>query len=75
MPLYPRSAANQGACFDSLLFHYFHFRLTFESIKELGSASIKVKKKHKIQKKHQKVFLNKSIFLVFILIYSKFKQS
>jgi hypothetical protein len=24
---------------NSLLFHYFHFRLTFGSIKELGSAS------------------------------------
>ncbi len=37
-PLYPRSATSQGACPDSLLFRCFHFRLTFESIKELGSA-------------------------------------
>ncbi len=39
MPFYPQSVASQGVCPNSLLFHYFHFRLTFESIKELGSAS------------------------------------
>jgi hypothetical protein len=33
---------NQGMCFDSLLFHCFHFKLTFESVKELGGASIVV---------------------------------
>jgi hypothetical protein len=38
-PFYPQSAANQGACPDSLLFHCFQFILTFESIKELGSTS------------------------------------
>jgi hypothetical protein len=36
-PLYPQSAASQGTCPDSLFFCYFHFRLTFESTKELGS--------------------------------------
>ncbi len=39
-PLYPQSATSQGACFDSLLFSCFHLRLTFESIKEVGSASV-----------------------------------
>jgi len=39
MPLYPQSDTNQGACPESLLFHCFRLRLTFESIKELGSAS------------------------------------
>ncbi len=38
-PLYPQSATSQGACPNSLLFCCFHFILTFESIKELGSAS------------------------------------
>jgi hypothetical protein len=38
-PLYPQSVVNQGACPNSMLFHCFQFRLTFESIKELGSAS------------------------------------
>jgi hypothetical protein len=38
-PLYPQSAANQGVCLDSLFFSYFQFRLTFNSIKELGSTS------------------------------------
>ncbi len=38
MPLYPQSVASQAACPNSFLFRYFHFRLTFESIKELGSA-------------------------------------
>jgi hypothetical protein len=35
-----QSAASQRACFDSLLFRYFQFRLTFESIKEFGSVSM-----------------------------------
>ncbi len=35
----PPSVASEGMCLDSLLFHYFHFRLTLESIKELGSMS------------------------------------
>jgi hypothetical protein len=35
-PLYPQNVASQGACFDSLLFRCFHFRLSFEFIKELG---------------------------------------
>jgi hypothetical protein len=39
-PLYPQSVANQGACPKSLLFHCFHFRLTSEFIKELGSVSL-----------------------------------
>jgi hypothetical protein len=39
MPLYPQSAANQGACPNSLHFLCFQFRFTFESIKELGSTS------------------------------------
>jgi hypothetical protein len=38
-PLYPRSASNQGVCLDSLPFRCFHFRFSFESIKEFGSAS------------------------------------
>jgi hypothetical protein len=40
MPLYPWNATNQGACPHSLLFYYFLLKLTFEFIKELGSASI-----------------------------------
>jgi len=39
MPLYPQNATSQGVCSNSLLFCCFHFRLTFESIKELGGAS------------------------------------
>jgi hypothetical protein len=39
-PFYPQSVMSQGACPDSLLFHYFHFKLTFESIKEFRNASI-----------------------------------
>jgi hypothetical protein len=35
----PQSATSQGACLDSLLFRWFPFGLTFESIKELGGAS------------------------------------
>jgi hypothetical protein len=42
-PLYPQSVASQRTCFDSLFFHCFHFKLIFESIKELGSASHKIK--------------------------------
>ncbi len=38
-PLYPQNVASQKTCPNSFLFHYFHLRLTFESIKELGSAS------------------------------------
>ncbi len=38
-PLYPRNVASKGACPDSLFFHYFQFKLSFESIKELGSMS------------------------------------
>jgi len=38
-PFYPQSAASQGMCFGSLLFRCFKSRLTFESIKELGSLS------------------------------------
>ncbi len=38
MPLYPRSVASQGACPNSLFFRCFHFKFTFESIKELGST-------------------------------------
>jgi len=39
MPLYPQSVASQGVCPNSLLFCCFHFTLTFESIKEVESAS------------------------------------
>ncbi len=39
-PFYPQSATSQEACPNSLLGQYFHFRLTFEYIKELGNASI-----------------------------------
>jgi hypothetical protein len=38
-PLPFQSAASQGTCPDSLLFRYFQFGLTFESIKELGGVS------------------------------------
>jgi hypothetical protein len=38
-PLYPQSVASQGACPNSLCFRCFHIIFTFESIKELGSAS------------------------------------
>jgi hypothetical protein len=34
-----QSATSQGACLNSLFFCYFHFRFTFESIKEVGSVS------------------------------------
>jgi hypothetical protein len=36
-PFYPQSATSQEACFDSLFFCCFHFQLTFESIKKLGT--------------------------------------
>jgi len=39
MPLYPQSATSQKVCPNSLLFRCFQFKLTFESIKELGNAS------------------------------------
>jgi hypothetical protein len=39
MPLYPQSAVSQKVCPNSLLLRCFHFKLTFESIKELGNAS------------------------------------
>jgi hypothetical protein len=35
----PLIVTSQGSCHNSLLFHCFHFKLTFESVKELGSAS------------------------------------
>jgi len=38
MPLYPQSVTSQGACPNSLFFRCFHFRLTFESIKEFEST-------------------------------------
>jgi hypothetical protein len=40
MAFYPQSATNQRACPNSLLFRYFHLIFTFESIKELGGASV-----------------------------------
>jgi hypothetical protein len=39
MLFYPQSAVSQGMCFNFLSFRCFHLRFTFESIKELGSAS------------------------------------
>jgi hypothetical protein len=36
----PQSATSQGTCPNSLLFHYFHLRFTFESIKKIGSVPI-----------------------------------
>ncbi len=39
MPFNPQSVMSQGCVPNSLLFRYFHFKFTFESIKELGSAS------------------------------------
>jgi len=39
-PLPLQSAVSQGTCPDSLLFHYFLFELTFESLKELGARQI-----------------------------------
>jgi hypothetical protein len=38
MPFYPQSATSQGESPNPLLFRRFHFRFTFESIKELGST-------------------------------------
>jgi hypothetical protein len=38
-PLYPQSARRQWACPNSLLFRCSQFKLLFESIKELESAS------------------------------------
>jgi hypothetical protein len=35
----PPSATSKGTCPNSLPSHYFHFRFTFESIKEVGSVS------------------------------------
>jgi len=35
----PQNATSQGTCPNSLLFQCFHFRFTFEPIKELGNAS------------------------------------
>ncbi len=37
-PFYPQSVASQRACPNSLFFRCFHFKLTFESIKELGGV-------------------------------------
>ncbi len=39
MPLYPRSVTSQGACPNFLLFHCFHFKITFESFEEVGSVA------------------------------------
>jgi hypothetical protein len=39
MPLYPQNVVSQGTCPGYLLFRFFHFRFTFESIKEFGSTS------------------------------------
>jgi len=54
-PLYPQSAASQGACPNSLLFRCFHFILVFESIKELGAHQkpISNKKNEKIPTTYQ----------------------
>jgi len=46
-PLYHQSATSQGACPDSLLFCCFLFRLTFESIKELGAHHLLIVAKPK----------------------------
>ncbi len=35
-----QNVVSEGVCLDSLLFRCFQFRLTFESIKEFGGASI-----------------------------------
>ncbi len=43
MPLQPQSAVSQGTCPNSLFFRCFQFRFTFESIKELGNASNRLK--------------------------------
>ncbi len=40
MPLYPQSVVNQGTYLDSLFFRCFQFKFTFESIEELGCASL-----------------------------------
>jgi hypothetical protein len=39
LPFYPQSVVSQGACPNYLFFRCFHFKFTFESIKELGSVS------------------------------------
>ncbi len=41
-PFYPQNATNHGTCPRSLLFRCFHLKLRFESIKELGSASLQL---------------------------------
>jgi hypothetical protein len=38
-PFYPQSVTSQGMCPNSLFFRCFHFKLTFEYIKELGGVS------------------------------------
>ncbi len=43
MPFYPQSATSWVMCLDFLLFRCFHFRFTFESIKEFGSVSHGIK--------------------------------
>ncbi len=43
MSFYPQSVVSQGTCLNSLLFRCFHFKLTFESMKELGSVSFDMK--------------------------------
>jgi hypothetical protein len=42
-PLNPQSDVSQGVGPNSLLFCYFHFKFTFESINELGSASFGIR--------------------------------
>jgi hypothetical protein len=41
-PSIPQSVVSHEMCPDSLLFRCFHFKLTFESIKEFGSMSCSV---------------------------------
>jgi len=41
-PLYPRSAMNHRVCPNFILFRCFHPRLTFESLEEIGSVSLRI---------------------------------
>jgi hypothetical protein len=70
MPLYPQSATSKGVCPNSLFFCRFPFRLTFESIKELGSASVNFW--HNMKKLRKKKLVIIDPFFCVFLHYSTF---
>jgi hypothetical protein len=67
MPLYPRSVASQGTCRNSISFHCFHLRFTFESIKELGNVSSNLNKYNKGMISKLVPLLNGLVNLVIII--------